>query len=1205
MNPFILGLRKRVNKSNGEIRMQRYAYHNSHDVFFRSPFGAVTCCQKIVIRIQIESNPSFEACYLCLWENGKEKRFSMVRHLSKENIIDNSSRKHEVFETEYVVPDNPGLVWYYFILRVGSRIFYYGNNPERLGGEGKVWEVEPPAYQITVYESMFIPAWYREGIMYQIYVDRFFNGNENQDIKNAKNKALIHADWYDTPFYIKDEEGKVTRWNFFGGNLLGVIKKLPYLKELGISIIYFNPIFESPSNHKYDTADYKKIDPMYGDAETFELLIKEAKHLEISILLDGVFSHTGSDSIYFNKEGNYPSVGAYQSENSPYYSWYKWKEKREYTCWWGVESLPEVNEFDPAYQEFIYQAKDSVINTWMKKGVRGWRLDVADELPDEFIKRLRLAMKKVDPDSILIGEVWEDASNKVSYGELREYFLGKELDSTMNYPFREIFLSFLLGKIDAEQVHQGIMSLYENYPRENFYAVMNLIGSHDRARVLTLLGDAPSPEKLTPSEQESFKLSPEARTLAIQRLKLLTLVQMSFPGVPCIYYGDEAGLEGYTDPFNRATYPWGKEDSEILHWYKRVLRYRQEYGVLKRGDFFSFSVGKDVYGFKRVTEEEEIICLINRNLSETQEIELTFESDIYSQVIDIFEGKLIGLSNKSNNSVEHVNQVGQACLILPPLTGKALLYQKVANKKGSKFPHIREKLNRSCGVLMHISSLPSPWGIGDFGKEAYQFVDFLVESGQSLWQVLPLNPVGLGFSPYQSDSAFAGNPLFISIDQLIEVGLLSQEEVNSSYKCNFLNRIKEDEFERAKCLKTELLHLAQARFYNAISKDGQGRGKNLYQELPQHKREGKEKYYLSQQNYHLYLKENDIWLRDYALYKCLKSLHNDLSWYEWENPLAFRESNTIKEIEKRYTQEIEYHTFVQYTFEYQWQSLKAYANEKGIQIIGDMPIFVATDSCDTWVNRELFVLDERNRPLKVAGVPPDYFSKTGQLWGNPVYSWEALEASDYSWWKLRFKQALMRYDVLRLDHFRGFESYWEVPAGEKTAVNGKWIKGPGKRFFERIISELEPLPLIAEDLGIITPEVNVLKLIFGFPGMKVLQFNPLEEFNKEPQPECVYYTGTHDNDTLLGWYKSEQNHQKIRQGNLAIQKEIEALYQCDAAWVIIPLQDILGLDRESRMNTPGTIEGNWQWRVENDSLTPEIREWLQNLAMKYKRIMRK
>jgi 4-alpha-glucanotransferase len=1078
-----------------------------------------------------------------------------------------------VFVVDYKVPDNPGLVWYYFVLQQDLHVFHYGNNSERLGGEGQLCIEEPPSYQVTVYRPMQIPSWFKEGIIYQIYVDRFYNGNENGLVLNPRKNSLIHGDWFDTPFYIKDERGRVIRWNFFGGNLQGVLQKLPYLKELGITILYLNPIFDSPSNHKYDTADYKKIDPMYGDNAVFRLLIQEAKRYGIRIILDGVFSHTGSDSVYFNKYGHHPNLGAYQSSDSPYYPWFRFKEKGEYECWWGVEDLPEVNKLEPTYQKFIFGSDESVTQTWMKEGVSGWRLDVADELPDVFIQELRQAMKKVDPDSVLIGEVWEDASNKFSYGKLREYFWGDELDSVMNYPFREIFLRFMLGQIGAHIVHDNVMSLYENYPRENFYAAMNLIGSHDRERILTLLGDAPTPEGLTERERERFRLSSSARQLAIKRLKLLTLIQMGFPGVPSVYYGDEVGLEGYADPYNRGTYPWGKEDFEILEWFKRVIRIRREYEVLQTGDFLSFSVGDDLYGFKRMGIDEEVIFLINRHPTQVKEISL----EPFSLVVDLLNGRTLIQENSRKQKIN-----------VEPLTGSVLFCKKINTISW------KNKLSRSCGVLLHVSSLPSPWGIGDMGDGAYQFIDFLAEAEQSIWQVLPLNPVGVGNSPYQSDSAYAGNDLLISVDPLIEEGLISREEAEKSYTDYSIGSNKKIEFSQIRKFKIQILVLAFKRF------------KKLREELKKKETDERREDYLSFENYRSFMEENKDWLEDFALYRALKSIHLEAPWYEWEPRLALREKAIIPEYSDRLAEEIEFIKFVQYNFFTQWKNLKNYANAKGIKILGDMPIFVASDSCDTWSNRQFFALDEKGRPLKVAGVPPDYFCTTGQLWGNPVYDWDALAEVDYSWWKQRMKQALKLYDFIRLDHFRGFEAYWEISSEEETAVKGRWMKGPSKQFFDSLSKTLGPLPVIAEDLGVITPEVNALKSIFSFPGMKVIQFTPLEEIENESDTNYVLYSGTHDNDTLLGWYKrrGQANEQFEEHSDHLLEscrELMEKLYESNAAWVILPLQDILGHDSEARMNTPGTIEGNWQWRLEKHLLKPQLKEWLKLLAQKNQR----
>ncbi|MEM5818789.1 MAG: 4-alpha-glucanotransferase, partial [Desulfitobacterium hafniense] len=456
--------------------------------------------------------------------------------------------------------------------------------------------------------------------------------------------------------------------------------------------------------------------------------------------------------------------------------------------------------------------------------------------------------------------------HKFSYGKLRQYFWGEELDATMNYPWRKILLQYFLGEIDAGQLHKKIMNLYENYPRENFFGQMNLIGSHDRARILTLLGEAPPPEQLSAAEQEHYRLPAPARELAVRRLKLLTLLQMSFPGVPCLYYGDEAGCEGYPDPYNRGTYPWGREDQEILQWFKRVLRYRREYEVLRQGEFSSWSEGKEIYALQRKGEKEEIIVLVNRSAEESTEMTLKLEQNV-GQVIDIFAGEVLH----------------SLSLILPPLSAKALFYQKY--ERGHYFK--QEIMTRACGILMHISSLPSPWGIGDLGEEAYAFVDFLAEGGQSLWQVLPLNPLGLGDSPYQSESALAGNFLLISLDLLIEAGLLTEEEARREW-ADYGQEVKKAEgsegpeglgsegFAWVERYKEKLLRKAYERFKEKSPRYP------LDLSSPEGGSQPGTKGYLDPHSYGRFIEGNQEWLKDYALYKCLKLKFPGKAWHQWE-----------------------------------------------------------------------------------------------------------------------------------------------------------------------------------------------------------------------------------------------------------------------------------------------------------------------------------
>ena len=1150
-------------------------YHDSHQGFYKDPFGAVPCGQRIILRIKTYSETLVDECYLRLWERESQERLIPMMGIFHEQ---DHGQVHQIFEVVVNVTEEPGLTWYYFRLHLGDEVYYYGNNLKDLGGEGRLVKSEPSSYQITVYLPTEVPSWYKNGIMYQIFVDRFYNGNSDQKVLNPKKKCLIHGNWDDTPFYIKDEKGHISNWTFFGGNLQGVIKKLPYLQELGITMIYFNPIFEAASNHKYDTGDYHKIDPMFGDDQTFETLVEEAGKLGIHIILDGVFSHTGSDSLYFNKYGNYPSIGAFQSPDSPYRKWYRLEECNvKYECWWGVEDLPNVEEMEPSYQDFIYRGPDSVIKHWMTKGVKGWRLDVVDELPDEFVKELRKTMKDNDPESVLIGEVWEDASRKESYGKRREYFWGQELDATMNYPWRLILIDFILGKGDANELHQRIMSLHENYPRENFLAAMNIIGSHDRIRILTLLGEAPDEGSLNDQEKEVFKLSSEARIMAVKRLQLLSLIQMTFPGVPCIYYGDEAGVEGYADPFNRGTFPWGGEDKEIQQWYKRILNLRKEYGALSQGDFSSFYLGKDIYGYKLTGKEEEITVLINRGSIEEAEVEITPSIVSYIEQkpeierilsLDLLSGQKLLESHFQQEHTKHSFTVK-----VKPLQGKAIYscWKSPAS----------QPLERSCGILLHLTSLPSPWGVGDMGEEARKFVDFLSASGQRLWQILPLNPPGPGYSPYQSSSVFAGNTLLISIDGLVEIGLLTEQEATDQL-VKIQNHLPSEpvaSFSLTQEHKQKLFKKAYSNF--VISKKDKGISED----------------YLSFQQ------ENNDWLDDYCLYIVLKDHFNQLPWYEWGKPVALREQEMLDSLRAAFSEQLDYQRFLQYIFFRQWQNLKKYANSKGINIIGDLPIYVAGDSCDTWTNKEIFELDSEGKTRKAAGVPPDYFSETGQLWGNPLYKWEKTAETGYGWWKSRIRHALGMTDVIRLDHFRGFEAYWEIPAEESTAVNGRWIKGPGKDFFEAMHDEFGTLPFIAEDLGFITPEVHNLRNIFGFPGMRVLQFDTPSAEEKEFE-NIVYYTGTHDNDTLLGWHKGSD----VQTCNLteelgmrACQDYITEIYKSAYPWVIVPLQDILFLDSNCRMNTPGTIDGNWAWRM-TAPLDEREGEWLRELAKKYNRI---
>ncbi|AFZ27156.1 4-alpha-glucanotransferase [Cylindrospermum stagnale PCC 7417] len=488
---------------------------------------------------------------------------------------------------------------------------------------------------------------------------------------------------------------------------------------------------------------------------------------------------------------------------------------------------------------------------------------------------------------------------------------------------------------------------------------------------------------------------------------------------------------------------------------------------------------------------------------------------------------------------------------------------------------------RSSGILLHPSSFPSRFGIGDLGLEAYSFIDFLKESYQQYWQVLPLGPTGYGNSPYMCYSAMAGNPLLISPEKLLDEGLLAEEDF-AHLPGFWADKV---DFEQVVPIKINLLKKASEKFKT--------------QATP-----------IQQKQFEGFCDSKAYWLDNYALFMALKDAHNGASWHTWKPELAKRKPAALDLAQQQLSDQIFYYKFVQYEFFRQWSALKSYANMRGIEIIGDIPIYVAHDSADVWANPDIFCLDEETgEAAQMAGVPPDYFSATGQLWGNPVYNWEKLQKQDFKWWVQRFEAMLDYVDIIRIDHFRGFEAYWSVPQGEETAMNGEWIEAPGDAFFEVIKQKLGKLPILAEDLGVITPEVEALRDKFEFPGMKVLQFafgsdpgNPFLPFNYSRN--AVVYTGTHDNDTTVGWYNTASDWEKrnlwLYLGCISPQginwDLIRLALSSIANQAIIPLQDVLGLGNEARMNFPGTAVGNWGWRYQAAVLTEELGDRLKVLT---------
>lgn len=583
--------------------MENIIKYNSWEDKF--PFGALKLNQEF--RISLSVNEDYDVkniSWVILKEDQEIERINLIRENKK------------YYKSEFNGFNDVGIYFYYFEVDVEM----YGQIQKRFYGKSidnaDSFEYSYDyinKYQITVYDDYNVPSWYKEGVLYHIFVDRFNNGNRNKKINNTKKNSFIYANWEDNPMYIKDKNGDILRWDFYGGNLKGIIDKLGYLKKLGISIIYLSPIFESSTNHKYAVGDYKKIDSMYGDEDIFKELIEKAKKKGINVILDGVFSHTGADSIYFNKYGRYDELGAYQSEDSKYRNWYKFKaDSNEYDCWWGIKDLPNVNELEDSYMDYIIRDKDSVIKKWTNMGVKGWRLDVCDELPTDFIKELKKELKSVDKDTILTGEVWEDASNKVSYNKRRSYLLGKELDSVTGYPFRSNVIKFLKKEITSKQLNERFMEIKENYPKEAFKSNLNLLGTHDVTRIKTELN--------------------EDKDL----VKVAVGIQMTFEGIPYIYYGDEAGLCGKTDPDNRRTYPWKNEDNDMIEFYKDTVNLRNKLKSLKNGDTeFIKTKNDDVFSFMRYTKDEKTLVVINRSQNK-QSISLNLEFDkiqeIYSNI---------------------------------------------------------------------------------------------------------------------------------------------------------------------------------------------------------------------------------------------------------------------------------------------------------------------------------------------------------------------------------------------------------------------------------------------------------------------------------------------------------------------------------------------------------------------------------------------
>lgn len=576
---------------------------NSRSRKYRDPVGAVADGTPIHFRITLPRELTCSAAHLIMDQEGGETAVLDMFWCGM------NGNNQEWWECDFT-PDAPGLYFYHFEARTCR-----GRQRLSRGFAGDAVFSGTNRWQLTVYSHGFsTPDWLEGGVMYQVFPDRFHRSGAPKE--NVPGGRSLHQDWYEPPVWAPNEQGKITNTDFFGGDLRGIREKLPYLKELGVTCLYCNPLFESHSNHRYDTADYSKIDPLLGTEQDFSDLCAAAKELGIRVMIDGVFSHTGSDSVYFNREGRYSTPGAYNSQGSPYYSWYSFRHWPDsYDCWWNFDTLPNVRETEPAYNEYI-NGENGIVRKWLRAGASGWRLDVADELPDEFLDRLGAAVKAENPDALVLGEVWEDASNKTAYGVRRRYLLGGQLDTVMNYPFRDAVLGFLLGA-DPKEFAETVENIVENYPPQCLRLLMNHIGTHDTERALTVLAGEPAGSRGR-DWQNAQRLSPDQRQTGQKRLKLASLIQYLLPGVPCLYYGDEAGMEGYRDPFNRACYPWGRENAELVAWYQGLGRMRaQQKDVLGRGNYRTLKAEGNLLAFERfvLTEEtrDSLMLIVNRS----------------------------------------------------------------------------------------------------------------------------------------------------------------------------------------------------------------------------------------------------------------------------------------------------------------------------------------------------------------------------------------------------------------------------------------------------------------------------------------------------------------------------------------------------------------------------------------------------------------
>lgn len=604
---------------------------NSRKIECKSPYGAVKCGEKLSLHFPIASWVSVDKMYV----------FIRLGDVSTpvEMRFEKSENGFSVYTADYVF-DAAGIYYYRFEMRNRDGVWYYGRgeNGESVCGENL------PEWQLTVYKSTYkTPDFAKGNIIYHIFVDRF---NRADGVK-TKRKYRLHESFSESPEVVS-ADGKYYADDFFGGNFNGIREKLDYLEELGVGIIYLSPIFKAYSNHRYDTGDYLKVDELLGTEDDFKRLLDAAHEKGMKIILDGVFNHSGADSLYFNKFGTYDSLGAYQSKSSPYYDWYYFKKfPDEYACWWGCDNVPDLNKSNKDYRALVF-GKNGVVEKWQKLGADGWRLDVVDELPIDFVNLLIKKIKSVNKDALVIGEVWEDASTKVSYGELRPYLLGDQLDGTMNYPFMNAIIAYVRDG-DEKFFKDTVQSILENYPKETVYCLMNSLGTHDTVRIINALSDVRA-HGWSKTHKLGYKLPDSEYEKAKKKLYLASVLQFTLPGIPSIFYGDEAGLQGFDDPINRRPYPWGSEDKEILAHYKKLGRIRRENRAVFSGGF-NMRDENGLVAYERAVGDDEILIAVNagaddKTLFIKKEYTSLYNNKEYKDVVDVPAGAFVILKKK-------------------------------------------------------------------------------------------------------------------------------------------------------------------------------------------------------------------------------------------------------------------------------------------------------------------------------------------------------------------------------------------------------------------------------------------------------------------------------------------------------------------------------------------------------------------------------